>query len=94
MLQPGEFVPSKEEQPDEGCLQEERHQAFDRERRAKDVSDIMTVVGPVHAELEFHRDAGGDAHRKIDAEQQSPELRHLQPDRAAGHDVDALHDAE
>ena len=87
-------IPAEEEQADEGRFQEERHQAFDRQRRAEDVADIMRVVGPVGAELEFHGDAGGDAHGEVDAEQLAPEPRHVAPDLAAGHHVDALHDGE
>ena len=90
----GEAIPAEEEKADEGCLEEEGHEAFDRERGAEDVADIVAVVGPVHAELEFHGDAGGDAHGEVDAEEQAPELGHLAPDLAAGHDIDALHDAE
>ena len=87
-------VPAEKEQPDEGGLEEKRHQAFDGERRAEDIADIMAVIGPVRAELEFHGDAGGDAHGEIDAEQHAPEFRRLAPDLLAGHDIDALHDAE
>jgi hypothetical protein len=78
-----QLVPAEEEQPDEGRLEEEGHQPFDRQRRAEDVADIVAVVAPVHAELEFHGDAGGDAEHEVDAEQRAPELRHLPPDRAA-----------
>ncbi|EGE55402.1 hypothetical protein RHECNPAF_930048 [Rhizobium etli CNPAF512] len=63
-----QLVPAEEEQTDEGRLQEEGHQAFDRQRRAEDVADIIAVIAPVHAELEFHDDAGGDADHEIDAE--------------------------
>ena len=76
-LQP---VPAEEEQADEGGFEEEGHQAFDRERRAEDIADIMRVVGPVGAELELHGDAGGDAHGEVDAEQNTPEHRHVAPD--------------
>src|SRR5258707_14372534 len=44
--------------------------------------------------MEFHRDAGRNAHRKIDAEQHAPKLGHLLPNLAAGHDVDRLHDSQ
>ena len=89
-----ELVPAEEEQANEGRLQEEGHEPFDGQRRAKDVPHVMAEVAPVHAELEFHGDAGGHAKREIDAEQRSPELRHLPPDRSHGHDVDRLHDGE
>ena len=85
-------VPAEEEQADERAFEEEGHQALDGERHAEDVADVVRVVRPVRAELELHRDAGGDAHREIDAEQDSPEARHVAPDRPPGHDVDAFHD--
>src|SRR5258707_2076865 len=90
----GQPVPAEEEQTDHGRFQEEGHQAFDGERRAEHVADIMRVIGPVGAELEFHGDAGGDPHGEVDAEQRAPELRHVAPDGAAGHHIDALHDDE
>ena len=87
-------IPAEKEQPDKSGLQEKRHQPFDRQRRAEDVADIMRVVGPVGAELEFHGDAGGHPHGEIDAEQLAPEPRHVAPDLAPGHDVSAFHDGE
>ena len=90
----GELVPAEEEEADEGRLEEEGHQPFDRERRAEDVADVVAVVGPVGSKLEFHGDPGGHPHGEVDAEEPAPELRHLPPDLAPGHDVDALHDAK
>ncbi len=87
-------VPAEEEESDEGGFEEERHQPFDRQRRAEYVADVMRVIGPVGAELELHGDAGGDAHGEIDAEQRAPEPRHRPPDPPPGHDIDALHDGE
>ena len=84
-------VPTEEEEADECRLEKERHQPFDRERGSEDISHVMGVVGPVHAELEFHGDAGRDTEREIDAEQQAPKLRHLAPNGPPGHDVDGLH---
>ena len=94
MLHAAEPVPAEEEQADERGFEEERHQAFDRERRAEHVADVVRVVGPVRAELEFHRHAGGHAHREVDAEQHAPELGHAFPDVAPGHHVDRFHDRE
>jgi hypothetical protein len=88
----GQLVPAEEEEPHEGRLEEEGHQPLDRQRRAEDVADVVAVVAPVHTELEFHGDAGGDAEDEVDAEQRAPEFRHLPPDRAARHDIDGLHD--
>jgi len=59
-----------------------------------DVADVVRVVRPVRAELEFHRHAGRDAHREIDAEQDAPELRHAFPHFASGHHVNVFHDRE
>ena len=87
-------VPAEEEQADEGGLEEEGHQPFDGERHAENVADIMGVIGPVGSELELHGDAGGDAHREINAEQRAPEFHRVAPDRAAGHHIDALHDGD
>ena len=92
MLKAAESVPSKEEQADEGALEEESHQALDRERHAENVTDVVGVISPVRSELELHRDAGRDTHGEVDAEQNAPESRHLAPDRAAGHHVHAFHD--
>ncbi len=94
MADSGESIPSEEENPDKGRLEEERHQTFERERRAEDVAHVMRVVGPVGAELEFHGDAGGDTHGEIDTEERTPEPRHGAPDPASRHDVDALHHRE
>jgi len=51
----------------------------------------MAVIAPVHTELKLHHDPCGDAHGKIDAEQNTPEHGHATPDVATGHDVNALH---
>ena len=87
-------VPAEEKQSNEASLQKERHQAFDRERHAKNVANVVGVIGPVHPELEFHGNTRGDAHREVDAEQQPPVLSHLPPDDASRHDIDALHDRQ
>jgi len=78
-------VPAKEEQANHGRFQEEGHQPFDGQGCAKDVSYVMRVIGPVGAELEFQRDAGGDAQCKIDAKELAPEARHVFPDHIARH---------
>jgi hypothetical protein len=94
VLDPRDAVPAHEEYADQRGFEEERHQAFDRQRRAEDVADVMRVVRPVHAELEFHRHPGGHAHREIDAEQHTPELHHALPHLASRHHVDAFHDRQ
>jgi hypothetical protein len=87
-----QLVPAEEHQADERRLEEEGHEPLDGERRAEDVADVVAVVAPVHAELEFHGDAGRHAEDEVDAEQRGPEFRHLPPDRPARHHVDRLHD--
>src|SRR5208337_5577302 len=94
MLDLAQAIPAKEEQPDEGRLEKEGHEALDRERRAEDVADVVRIIAPIRAELELHRDPGRDAHREIDAEQGSPKFRGVAPYRAARHHIDALHDGE
>ncbi len=89
-----QLVPAEEEQADKGRLQEEGHQAFDRQRCPENIADIIAVIAPVHAELEFHHDACGDTEHEIDAEQRPPELRHLPPDLPAGHDISRFHDGK
>jgi len=84
-------VPTEEEEADKGGFEEEGHQPLDRQRRAEDVAHIVAIIAPVHTELEFHDDAGGHAHCKVDAEKRAPENRGLAPDFAARHHVDAFH---
>ncbi|MNJ37901.1 hypothetical protein D3C77_327370 [compost metagenome] len=87
-----QLVPAEEHQADEGRLEEEGHQALDRQRRPEDVPDVVGVVAPVHAELEFHGQAGRDAQHEVDAEDRAPEAGDGPPDRPTGHHIDALHD--
>ncbi|OIQ71606.1 hypothetical protein GALL_467740 [mine drainage metagenome] len=94
VLHLGQLVPAEEEQADKGCLKEEGHQPFDRQRRTENVADVLAIIAPVHAELELHRQAGSDAQDEVDAEQGAPELGHLTPDGAVGHDIDRLHDRD
>ena len=88
----GKFVPAEKEQADESGFEEERHQSFNGQRRAENVADVVRVIRPVGAELEFHGQAGGDAQRKVDAEQLAPEFGHVAVDFLAGHDEYRLHD--
>lgn len=74
MAHPAEFVPAEEHQPDEGGLEEEGHEPLDRERRAEEGADLVALIAPVHAELEFHSDAGRHAEHEVDAEERGPEF--------------------
>ena len=94
MLHARQTMPAEEEQPDEGGLEEERHQSFDRQWGAEDVADVVCVVRPVGAELEFHGDAGCNTHGEVDAEQRAPEPYHVAPDGAAGGHINAFHDRQ
>ena len=92
MLCPAQPVPAKEEQSDHGGLQEEGHQALNRQWRPENVPHVVRVVGPVGAELELEGDACGDTQCEVDAKQLAPKARHVFPDHIAGHDIDTLHD--
>ena len=87
-------LPGEKKHPDEGGFQEKCHQAFNRQRRTEDVSNVMRVIGPIGAELELHGDAGGNTHGEIDAKQHAPELHHVAPYRLARHHIDGFHDAQ
>ena len=89
-----QLVPTEEEQADEGGFQKERHQTLDGEGCAEYVANVLAIVAPIHAKLEFHGDAGRHTNRKVDAEQCAPELGHLPPDRAIGHHIDRFHDGD
>ena len=92
MLLLAQAIPTEKEQSDESRFEEERHHPFDRQRRSKNVADIVRVVRPVGTELKFECDAGGYTHRKIDTEQLAPEFCHVTVDFFTGHDIDRLHD--
>ncbi|MDT4846649.1 hypothetical protein FQZ97_806800 [compost metagenome] len=92
VLRLGEPVPAEEEQADHGRFEKEGHQALDGQRRAEDVAHVVRVIGPVGAELELQRDAGGHAEREVDAEELAPEAGHVLPDDVARHHVHAFHD--
>ncbi len=94
MLDLAHALPAEEEQTEQGRLKEERHQRFDRQRRTEDIADVMGVIGPVGAELEFHCQAGGNPQGEVDTEQLAPELGHVTVDGLAGHYIDRLHDRQ
>src|ERR1700749_2935609 len=94
MLDAAQPVPGKKEQPDESRLEEEGHQAFNGQRCAEYIAYIVRIIRPVRAELEFHGDAGRDAHGEIDAEQHAPEFDKVTPDLPTSHYEHGFHDAE
>ena len=75
-------APAEDPQSEERRLEEEGDQAFERQWRAEDVADEAGVLAPVHAELEFLHDAGGDADREVDQEQLAEELGQPVPARS------------
>ena len=92
VLDLAQTIPAEEEQADERRFKEERHEPFECERCTENVANVVRVVGPVRAELEFHRDAGRNAEGEVDAEQFAPEARHVFPDHATCHHVNGFHD--
>jgi hypothetical protein len=88
----GEAVPAEKEEAHEGRLEKKGHEAFDGQGRAKNVSDIVRVVGPVGPEFKFHGQPGGDPQGEVDAEELSPETGHVLVDLFSGHDIDGFHD--
>ena len=73
-----QLAPAEDPQAQEGRLEEECEQAFDRQRRAEDVAHESAVVAPVHAELELLNDARDHAHGEVDQEQFAVEARQPQ----------------
>lgn len=94
MLDFAQAVPPKYHQSDEGGFHEERHQAFDGQGGAEGIAHEAGIEGPIHAELELHGEAGGDAEREVDEQQLGPELGHAPVDFAAAADVDRFHDGD
>ena len=88
---PPEAPLPEHQQPEEARLQEEREQAFHRERVSDDASGVSREVRPVGAELELHRDAGDDADGEVDAEDADPEARGPIPPAVAGAEAESLH---
>ena len=86
-----EPVPAEDPEPDEGCLEHERAEALDRERRAEDVADVGRERRPVHPELELHHETGGDADREVDQEERPEEAREPEPLLVAGAIPEGLH---
>ena len=90
VLAPRELAPAKQHQADHGRFEEERHQAFDGQRRPEDIAHVVRVGRPVGAELELHGQPGSHAEREVDREQLAPEVRHLTVDRSAGDNIHRL----
>ena len=82
-------VAAEEHQAQEATLEEEGEDAFRRQQRPEDVAHEARVFGPVHAELELHDDAGGDAHGEDDAVDLDPEELQLTPLGVLGPQVHA-----
>ena len=65
--------------------------AFHRQRGAEDVADEAGVLAPVHPELEFLHDPGGDTDREVDQEQLAEEPGEPVPGGVVGDDPGCLH---
>ena len=91
MLAAREAVPTEEEQTNKSRFQEEGHQAFNGEWRAKNVTHIVGVVGPIRAELKFHREACGHTDGEVDAKKLAPEPGHVLVHLLAAYDVSEFH---
>ena len=74
--------PAEDPQADEGRFEEERDQCLHRERGAEDVTHVLGIERPVHAELELLDDAGHDADGHRDEQELAPEAGHAEIDLA------------
>ena len=74
-----EAAAAEEHQAQETALQEEGEDALGGQQTPKDVADEARIARPVHAELEFLHDAGGDAHGEDEAVDLEPVERELAP---------------
>ena len=83
-----EPVAAEEHEPEEAALEEEGEHALGREEAAEHVADEARVVRPVHPELEFLDDPGGDPQREDQAVDLDPEERQPAPLRVLRPDVD------
>ena len=83
-------IPAEDPEAEERRFEEEREEAFDRQRRAEDVADEPAVGAPVHAELELLDDPGDDAQGEVDEEQLAVEPGQSQVGGVAAPDPDGL----
>ena len=74
-------------------LQEKREQGFDGQRRAENIAHKARILGPVHAKLKFHDDAGHNSHGEVDQKQLAPKLRHPLVRLIPLHNIEGLHDS-
>ena len=73
------LLPTEEHHGNEGALHEESHNAFDSERRTKDVAHYPRVVAPVCSELELKDNSGGHTHCKVHSEKFLPKAGSVFP---------------
>ncbi len=92
MLYFAQPIPAEEKEADKSGFEEKGHQAFDRQRGTEDIADIVRVIRPVGAKLEFHSQARCDTQRKVDAKQLAPEFGHVFVDLFTRQDIDGFHD--
>ena len=95
-------VPAEQQHREKAGFEEEREDAFRRQRAAKHVADETRIGRPVRAELEFHDDARGHADGEREREHLGPEPRHLvingflrlEPEPFHDHEQNAQPDAQ
>src|SRR5262245_21197813 len=87
-----EPVPTEDPEAEEGRLEEERRQSLDGQRRTEHVADEPRVHRPVHPELEFLDEPGGDRDRDVDQQERPEEAGQAQPGLVPGAVPDRLHD--
>src|ERR1700761_2454122 len=59
----------------EGALEEKREHTLHRQSLANDRPGVLRESRPVCPELEFHRNAGDDPHRKVESKNSGPKSR-------------------
>ena len=85
------LVPAEDPDADKNGLEEKGHGRLNGQRRAEDITHVLGIFRPVHAELEFEGDAGHDAEGEVDEKQLPPELGHLQVELIAASQIAGFH---
>ena len=90
-MRPARHQGTAEQQHAEECrLQKEGHQVFVGQHGRDHVGGRVGEACPIGAELEWHDDAGDDAHGEGDREDADPEARDAQPDLVTLEEIQPL----
>ncbi len=89
-----DFVPAEKQHGEKSGFEEEREDAFRRERAAENVADKTRIRRPVRAEFKLHHDARRHADGEREREHLRPVARHLVIDRIFRLEPRRLHDDE